>query len=35
MSEAHIAATPEAGGIFAVRIEAPHAPGILQPRFAR
>ncbi|TAG83081.1 MAG: SMP-30/gluconolactonase/LRE family protein [Betaproteobacteria bacterium] len=34
MSEDQIAATPEAGGIFAVRLEAPHAPGILEPRFA-
>jgi xylono-1,5-lactonase len=34
MSEAQIAATPEAGDIFAVRIEVPHAPGITEPRYA-
>jgi L-arabinonolactonase len=34
MSEAQMAATPEAGGIFAVRIETPHASGIVEPRYA-
>jgi sugar lactone lactonase YvrE len=34
MSDEQIAATPEAGGIFAVRIEAPHAKGIIEPGYA-
>ncbi|TAG46891.1 MAG: SMP-30/gluconolactonase/LRE family protein [Betaproteobacteria bacterium] len=34
MSEEELAAMPEAGGIYAARIDAPHAPGIVEPRYA-
>jgi sugar lactone lactonase YvrE len=34
MSDEELAAKPEAGGIYSVRIEAPHARGIIEPRYA-
>jgi sugar lactone lactonase YvrE len=34
MTAEELAAKPEAGGAYAVRIDAPHAPGIIEPRFA-
>jgi sugar lactone lactonase YvrE len=34
MTDEELAAKPEAGGIYAARMEAPHAPGIVEPRFA-
>jgi sugar lactone lactonase YvrE len=34
MSDDDLAKTPEAGGIYAVRMEPPHAPGIVEPRYA-
>jgi sugar lactone lactonase YvrE len=34
MTDAELASMPEAGGVFAVRIEAPHAAGVVEPRFA-
>jgi sugar lactone lactonase YvrE len=34
MTDEELAAMPEAGGLFSVRIEAPHAAGIVEPRFA-
>lgn len=34
MTDAELATRPEAGGLFAVRMPAHHAPGILEPRYA-
>jgi hypothetical protein len=34
MTDEELAAKPEAGVIYAVRMEAPHAPGIVEPRYA-
>ncbi len=34
MTDVELAAKPEAGGLFAVRLPAHHAPGILEPRYA-
>ena len=34
MTDEELATTPEAGGLFAVRMPAYHAPGILEPRYA-
>jgi sugar lactone lactonase YvrE len=34
MTDEELAAMPEAGGLFAVRIEAPHAAGIVEARYA-
>ncbi len=34
MTDEELAAKPEAGGIYSVRIEAPHAQGIVEPRYA-
>jgi sugar lactone lactonase YvrE len=34
MTDEELAAKPEAGGIYSARIEAPHAPGIIEPRYA-
>jgi len=34
MTDEELAAKPEAGGLFAIRMPGHHAPGILEPRFA-
>lgn len=34
MTDVELAAKPQAGGLFAVRMPAHHAPGILEPRYA-
>jgi sugar lactone lactonase YvrE len=34
MTDAELAAKPQAGGLYAVRVEAPHAAGIVEARYA-